>query len=157
MIVWWNGISLRERAIVAVAAAFLLYVLIDLIVIQPAFNSGNQLQQQVEQAREDLDWMIEVIPRISGTSSSKQPISGSIVSFVDTQVSRLDLKRNLQQMTPLQDGQVRVRLNEVKFEKLLQFFATLDRSVAIEEVRILPQAESGVVNASAILRLPGVS
>ncbi len=150
---WWEGISLRERLIVIVASIAAFYVLLDLILIQPVLGQRQQLIEDVAQAREDLAWIQQAVQKIpSGSNSAAKALKGSIATYVDGQITRSGLKKNLQQMTPILKHSVRVRLSDVDFNKLLNFLLALEASIEIEEVRILPQSNSGVVNASLVLK-----
>lgn len=152
---WWDGISLRERMIVVIAGIALLYVLLDLILIQPVLGHRQQLIEDVAQAREDLTWMQQAVQKIpAGSNSAPKALQGSIATYVDGQISRSGLKKNLQQMTPILKNSVRVRLSDVDFNQLLNFLLALEASIEIEEARILPQSDEGVVNASLILKNP---
>ena len=150
---WWDGISLRERLIVVIASIVVLYVLLDVILIQPLLSHGQQVVEETAQAQEDLNWMQQAITRLpSGGSSAARSIKGSIATYIDGQITRAGLKKNLQQMTPILKHSVRVRLSDVDFNQLLNFLVALESSIVIEEVRILPQSDDGIVNASLILR-----
>ncbi len=152
---WWEGISLRERLIVIVASIVVLYVVLDLILIQPVLGQRQQLTEDVAQAKEDLLWMQQAIQKIpSGSTASSKPLRGSIATYVDGQITRSGLKKSLQQMTPILKHSVRVRLADVDFNQLLNFLLALDTAIEIDEVRILPQSDEGVVNASLILKDP---
>lgn len=152
MKVWWDGISLRERLIVLAAGLVLIYILLDLVLIQPYQDKSELLKEQVVQAQEDLHWMQQAIQKLpNGSVKTSTGIRGSIVTYIDGLISRSGLKKNLQQMTPIQKNSVRVRLSDLEFNQLLKFLVALDNSILIEEIRILPQSGSGIVNASLIL------
>jgi general secretion pathway protein M len=153
---WWDGISLRERMIVIIASIVMIYILLDLALIQPVLGQRQQLFEDVAQAKEDLVWMQQAVRKIpSGSSSnSAKALRGSIATYVDGQIARSGLKKNLQQMTPILKNSVRVRLSDVDFNQLLRFLLALEASIVIEEIRILPQSAPGIVNASLILKNP---
>jgi general secretion pathway protein M len=152
---WWDGISLRERLIVIFASIVFLYVVLDLILIQPVLGQRQQLTEDVAQAKEDLLWMQQAVQKIpSGRNRTNNSLKGSIATYVDGQITRSGLKKNLQQMTPILKHSVRVRLADVDFNQLLNFLLSLESSIEIDEVRILPQSNEGVVNASLILKDP---
>jgi general secretion pathway protein M len=152
---WWDGISLRERLIVIFASIVMLYVVLDLILIQPVLGQRQQLTEDVAQAKEDLLWMQQAVQKIpSGRNRTNNSLKGSIATYVDGQITRSGLKKNLQQMTPILKHSVRVRLADVDFNQLLNFLLSLESSIEIDEVRILPQSNEGVVNASLILKDP---
>lgn len=150
---WWDGISLRERLIVVIASIVILYVLLDVIIFQPLLGQKEQVIEETAQAQQDLSWMQQAVTRLpTGSSRSSRAIKGSIATYVDGQISRAGLKKNLQQMTPILKHSVRVRLSEVDFNQLMNFLVALESSIVIEEIRILPQTDTGIVNASLILK-----
>ena len=55
-------------------------------------------------------------------------------------------------MTPIQRHSVRIRLSDVEFTRLLRFFSSLNPSISVEEIRILPASAEGTVDASMVLR-----
>lgn len=149
---WWNSLNLRERLLLTSVVLIVLFVLLDSLLFEQFRLKDQQLTEQIEQAYEDLGWMKQAVHRLpSGTQPGKKVISGRVVTFVDQQITRQGLKKQMQQMTPIQNHSVRLRLSEVGFEKLLTFLSTLEGSLFIQEIRILPTDTQGVVNASLIV------
>lgn len=149
---WWNSLNLRERLLLSSVVLIVVFVLLDSLLFEQFRLKDQQLTEQIEQAYEDLDWMKQSVHRLSsGTQSGKKIISGRVVTFVDQQITRQGLKKQMQQMTPIQNHSVRLRLSEVGFGKLLTFLSTLEGSLFIQEIRILPTDTQGVVNASLIV------
>jgi type II secretory pathway component PulM len=149
---WWQNLALRERLILAAAALLVSFVLLDTLVLQPFQLSRQQLEQDIAQARDDLDWMRSAVNRLPSPGASKQKIhAGRVITFLDQQISRQGLKKNMQQMTPIQDHSARLRLSDVEFSKLLQFFSAISGSILVEEVRILPADQPGLVNVSLVV------
>lgn len=152
MSVWWNGLNVRERILVIAVALVVVFVVVDAMLIEPYRLKKAQLSEQTEQAAQDLEWMKEAVHRIpQGTQANKKIIPGRMVTFVDQQITRHGLKKQMLQMTPIQNHSVRLRLSDVSFDKLLTFFAALEGFVLIEEVRILPADRPGFVNASLVV------
>jgi type II secretory pathway component PulM len=150
---WWAGISLRERIIVLIAAIAVTYMVLDLIIIQPLLSELEQIDKEVVQASDDLSWMQQAVSKLPQEAvKTSRPLQGSIATYVDGQISRSGLKKNLQQMTPIQKHSVRVRLEDVDFNQLLRFLLALEAPIVVDEIRILPQSEAGTVNASLILK-----
>ncbi len=112
----------------------------------------QQIDEQVEQAQQDLSWMKQAVKQLpTQKGASRQVNPGRVVSYIDKQISRQGLKKNMQQMTPIKNHSARLRLSEVEFSKLLKFFAAIEGSVTLEEVRLLPTDNSGYVNASLLI------
>ena len=149
---WWNRISIREQAIVGIAGLIALVVILDGLVVTPYHLHSQQLDEQISQAREDLGWMQQAVRRLPRQNSqAARQISGRLVTFIDGQISRAGLKQSMQQMTPIQDNSVRLRLADVEFNQLLRFFSSLDGLVMIDEARILPSDQPGQVSVNLVV------
>ena len=149
---WWNRISFREQAIVAIAGLIALVVILDGLVVTPYHLHSQQLDEQISQAREDLGWMQQAVRRLPRQNNqAARQITGRLVTFIDGQISRAGLKQSMQQMTPIQDNSVRLRLADVEFNQLLRFFSTLDGLVMVDEARILPSDQPGQVSVSLVV------
>jgi general secretion pathway protein M len=152
---WWQGLNAREQVLLVAVMLVALFVLIDSVLLESFRISNQQLTEQVEQAREDLQWMQGAVFRLTpAKSSGAASINGRIVSYIDQQIQRHGLKDKMLQMSPIQDHSVRIRLQDVPFPQLLKFLAQIDGAVLIEEARILPADSEGLVNASLVLVNP---
>lgn len=149
---WWENLNNRERLMVLAVVLVAVFVLLDSLVIEGFRIKNQQLEEQVAQAEEDLAWMRQAVHRIpKGNAPQKQVVTGRIVSYIDQQVTRQGLKNRMRQMTPIQEHSVRLRLEDIRFDKLLGFLSQLDGAVIIQEVRILPADQQGLVNVSLMV------
>ncbi len=127
-------------------------LLVDSFLIEEYRVKNQALNEQISQAQEDLEWMQQAVFRLpQQNQSANKIISGRVVTFVDQQITRMGLKTQMQQMTPVQDHSVRVKLADVEFDKLLRFFNAIEGAVLIEEVRLIPAEQKGYVNVSLVL------
>lgn len=149
---WWSGLNFRERVILTVASLIALFIVLDTLVLAEFRSKVQQLDEQIEQAKEDLVWMRQAVNRLPTDNKNTRKVkSGRIVTFLDQQITRQGLKKNMQQMTPIQEYSARLRLAEVDFNKLLKFFTAIQGSVTIDEVRLLPTDNHGFVNVSLVV------
>lgn len=149
---WWHNLAWRERLILGVAAILVSFVLIDTLVLQPFRVSRQQIEEDLQQAQDDLEWMRSAVNRLPSQGANKQKIhAGRVITFLDQQISRQGLKKNMQQMTPIQDHSARLRLSDVEFSRLMQFFSAISGSILVQEVRILPADKPGLVNVSLVV------
>ena len=149
---WWSNLNTRERLILIAASLLVSVLLIDSFVVEEIRIKNQALNEQIEQARDDLEWMQQAVYRLpQQKQAATKVISGRVVTFVDQQITRMGLKQQMQQMTPLQDHSVRVKLADVEFDKLLRFFNAIDGAILIEEVRLIPSDQKGLVNVSLVL------
>lgn len=149
---WWHNLAWRERLILGVAVFLVSFVLIDTLVLQPYRVSRQQIEEDLQQAQDDLEWMRSAVNRLPPQGANKQKIhAGRVITFLDQQISRQGLKKNMQQMTPIQDHSARLRLSDVEFSRLMQFFSAISGSILVQEVRILPADKPGLVNVSLVV------
>lgn len=149
---WWSNLNLREQIILAIAGVIGIVIVLDSLVIDGYRLKSNQLEEQIEQAKDDLNWMQQAVHRIPMQKAGKsRAVTGRVVTFVDRQITKLGLKKQMQQMTPIKNHSVRIRLSEISFNQLLKFFSTIEGSAIIEEVRILPADKQGYVNVSLVV------
>jgi|GEM_PF-632096 len=151
---WWQTLNVRERVLLAAVAIVALFVLIDSMIVETYRLKSGNLAEQLEQARDDLQWMqtaVHRLPSAQGGQPRQPRFSGRIVSYVDQQIQRHGLKDQMLQMSPIQDHSVRVSLQDVAFARLLNFLSQIDGTVIIEEARILPADSPGLVNVSLVI------
>ncbi len=148
---WWAGLNIRERIIVAVAGLIITVIAIDSLVLQPMSSSSENMDEKIVQARNDLEWMRSAVNRLPERSNQTKRNTDRIVSYIDKQISRQGLKKNLEQMTPIQNNSARLRMSNVDFTKLLSFFSVIDGAVFIDEVRLIPGESPGLVNVSLVI------
>ncbi len=152
MNLWWSSLNTRERLILIAAGLLVSMLLVDSFLIEEYRVKNEALNEQITQAKEDLEWMHQAVFRLPQQKQSvSKIISGRVVTFVDQQITRMGLKPQMQQMTPVQDHSVRVKLADVEFDKLLRFFNAIEGAVLIEEVRLIPAEQKGYVNVSLVL------
>jgi len=149
---WWSNLNTRERLILIAASLVITVLLVDSFLVEQVRVKNQALNEQITQAEEDLEWMQQAVFRLPQQKQAvTKIISGRVVTFVDQQITRMGLKQQMQQMTPLQDHSVRVKLADVEFDKLLRFFNAIEGSILIEEVRLIPSEQKGYVNVSLVL------
>jgi type II secretory pathway component PulM len=150
---WWGNLNTRERLILLVAGLIGIIIVLDSLVIEEYRVKNETLDEQIALAKDDLEWMREAVQRLPDTKpGNTKIIAGRVVSFIDQQINRMGLKQQMQQMTPIQDHSVRVKLTEVEFGKLLNFFNAIEGAVIIEEVRLIPSEQKGFVDVSLVVR-----
>ena len=146
--------SQREKMIVALAALFLVLILLHSQVIEPYQLRLVELQDEIEQQRSDLEWMKSAVVSMPATvsASSSAAISGTLTAFIDQAVRRQGLAEQLSQMSPVGEDEIRMRYSSVDFNRLIGFIAEVNTSgLEIKDLRITAGDDPGVVNCSLVL------
>ena len=96
--------------------------------------------------------MKEAVFRLPASGQKNQKVdTGRVVTFVDKQITRLNLKKHMQQMTPIGADSVRLRLSDLDFSKLMTFFSAIDNALVIQEVRLTAADSDGLINVSVVV------
>lgn len=152
MSIWWENLNLRERYIVVFASLIALIIGFDAIVLEEYRADTQMLDEKLEQAEQDLMWMKEAVFRLPASGQKNQKVdTGRVVTFVDKQITRLNLKKHMQQMTPIGAESVRLRLSDLDFSKLMTFFSAIDNALVIQEVRLTAADSDGLINVSVVV------
>lgn len=156
---WLASLSARERRTVilgSVGAGVLLFVG---AVVVPLHAAANRLEQRVEQKRQDLEWMRSVAGelRAAGPAAGAATAQQSLVVIVDESARAAGLGSALTGTQPSGTGGVRVRLEGAVFDTVVAWLASLEQryALSIESATIDRGAQTGIVNASVILRKSG--
>lgn len=149
---WWENLNLRERYIVVFAGLIALIIGFDALVIEQYRAESQILNDKLEQAEQDLMWMKEAVFRLPPLGQKNQKVdTGRVVTYVDKQITRLKLKKHMQQMTPIGADSVRLRLTDLDFAKLMTLFRAIDNALVIKEVRLTAADSDGLINVSVVV------
>jgi general secretion pathway protein M len=155
--VWLAGLSERERRMVTwggVAAAVLLFLG---AIVLPLYAAASRVERRVEQKQQDLEWMRGVAGELQAAGPAGAAGSGrSLIVIVDQSARTAGLSSALTGTQPSGTGGVRVRLEGASFDTVVAWLANLEQQgLRIESATIDRGAQSGIVNASVILRNSG--
>jgi general secretion pathway protein M len=151
------GLQERERRMVTwggLAAAVLLFL--GLIVL-PLYAGAARVERRVEQKRADLTWMRSVAEEVRTAGPGATGGGQSLIVIVDESAHTAGLGSALTGTQPSGTGGVRVRLEGAAFDTVVAWLASLEQQygLRIESATIDRGAQSGIVNASVILRNAG--
>jgi len=148
--------SLREKAIVAVGLVVVIILGVHSFVIEPYQQRLVFLQETIEQQNADLVWMKSTVARLPAAgavnSVSNESISGTLANFIDQVVRRQGLSKQLSQISPIGNDEIRMRYVSVDFNRLVGFIAQVNTSgLEIKDIRILPADIPGIVDSNIVL------
>ena len=144
----------RERAVVAAALLVALAIGVHALVIEPYQQRIADLNDAIEQNRDDLAWMRSAVVSlpVGGAAEDTARISGTLANFINQAVSRQGLTQQLSQMSPIGEDEIRMRYNGVDFNRLVGFIAQVNSSgLEIKDLRISAADTPGIVDSSLIL------
>ncbi len=152
---WFSRLSGREQGILALAVIVVCGIVLHGSLIEPYQLKQQALQQEKLQRLEDLKWMQTAVTSLKpvGRGSSRQQIQGSLVNALDRFVRQQGLSNSLAQMSPLADGEVRMRFRSVDFNRYLRLLAQFSTAgLVIKDAQITAIEDApGQVNSNLVL------
>ena len=154
---WWEGLSSRERLLVAGGATLTLVLLLYVIAWQPFQASHRRLRQSVAEQRVELTAMQQMAREIKqlGGSSGKPPATEgrSLLTLVDQTARAAGLGTAIKRVTPQGEDRLGVQFDAVEFDKLVPWLGALERDHRIVIVNLsVDRATAGRVNARLIVQ-----
>ncbi|MBS1220738.1 MAG: type secretory pathway, component PulM [Proteobacteria bacterium] len=154
---WWEGLSSRERLLVAGGATLTLVLLLYVIAWQPFQASHRRLRQSVAEQRVELTAMQQMAREIKqlGGSSGKPPATEgrSLLTLVDQTARAAGLGTAIKRVTPQGEDRLGVQFDAVEFDKLVPWLGALERDHRIVIVNLsVDRAAAGRVNARLIVQ-----
>ena len=157
MKVWWEGLSSRERLLVAGGATLTLVLLLYALAWQPFQASHRRLRQSVTEQRAELAVMRQMaqeIKQLSGSGSKPTTTEGrSLLTLVDQTARAAGLGAALKRVTPQGENRLSVQFDAVEFDKLVPWLGALERDHRIVIVNLtVDRAAAGRANARLIVQ-----
>ena len=157
---WWNRLNARERWFLSGGGLALAAILVYALAWRPWRVDVERLQQQIAAQRADLAWMrnaAQEVKRLGGAAVTQAPNrtrEQSLSTLVDQTAKAAGLEAALKRVEPQGDVGLRVRLEQVSFDRMLLWLGELEREYGIEiDTAVIDrQADDGLVNARLILR-----
>ena len=157
---WWNRLNVRERWFIGGGAVVLAVILVYVLAWRPWRIDVERLQQQIVAQRADLAWMrsaAQEIKRLNAAAVTQAPNRNreqSLSTLIDQTAKAAGLGTALKRVEPQGDAGLRVRLEQVSFDRMLLWLGELERDyrIEIDNAVIDRQADDGRVNARLVLQ-----
>jgi len=157
---WFFGLERRERLMVGVGGALLLWLLLYLMFWKPVADEYSGLKESVAAQRETLTWMQQAAAQIkafqrSGTNGATGLGGRSLLAVVDQSARAGGLASVIKRIEPDGSKGVKVWLEGAAFDAMILWLGQLDKSYRIEASLItLEPIGEGRVNARLTLLAP---
>lgn len=158
---WWNQLSSRERWLVGSGGVLTLALVFYALIWQPFQNELQRLRQAVAEQRADLVWMHQAAleaKRLRNIQNNPRSLPSpgtrrSLLIVVDQTARSAGLNTALKRVEPQGNDKVRVWLEQVGFDQLIDWLDTLRREQAIQTANAaIERQASGRVDARLILQ-----
>ncbi len=152
---FWEGLQPRERVMLSIGAAAVLFVLIYFLLWQPVMNARIGMKREVEQQRALLQWMQEaaveaqMLRGATGKGGGTKGLRGqSLLSLVDQTAKQQGLGGAMKRVEP--DGkQVRIWFEAASFDRLASWLEKLvkENGIRIVSATVERNDSPGLVDA----------
>lgn len=156
---WFDKLAPRERWLVLAAAAFAAIALVYALGLQPLYSARSRAATEVEQQRTLLKDIEQVARRFGpqGSSGPVVPSGDSLVVLIDRSTRESGLGPYLKRNQPEGANGVRLRLENVPFDDLTAWLASVQssRGLATVSASFDPAGTPGRVNSNLVLEQSG--
>lgn len=148
-------LQLRDRIIVSTAATLLLLAIVYVSLLSPFYKAVHDRASHVIQKQQDLAWMQSMAPQLRALGNSHQSINNpeSLVVVIASTAGRANIASSITGQTPSGNNSVRVQLEGVQFDELVNWLGILQSEfgITVETADINHGSQSGQVNAGFTL------
>lgn len=156
---WFNNLGESERRTLILAIIALVPMAFYALVWDPVMSSVHTLRENVQRETETVVWMraaVEEYKALAGSQAGTTVARGgqSLLAIVDSTAKRDRLGDALKRVEPKGQNEVRVRFEDVSFDGVIKWLASLQKShgVIIDTVSIDRQPTAGLVNVNITLK-----
>ncbi|MEM8984588.1 MAG: type II secretion system protein GspM [Pseudomonadota bacterium] len=128
---WFDGLAVRERAMVAFGAVFVVVAVFYALVWSPLSISNERLASDIESDRKTLAELRRVEGRLTPPNGGARsnPSGQSLAILISQSVTRFQLRDSLVRNNPsADDNTVTVRFENAAFDNLVAWLADLERT-----------------------------
>ena len=157
---WLDGLAPRERLLVILAGTFTLAAMIWLLMVQPLLLHKARTEDRLREQQLLLAELSQLAAR--GGPQVRAPAGGgtagqSLVVLIDRTVRERGLAGFLRRNQPDGQDSIRLRLESVPFDQLVEWLADLQGryGLAAISVTIDPASERGRVDTNLVLAQAG--
>lgn len=147
----------RERLLVIGGGLLALLLLGWALLWDPLTRSEQVLKVRVQALQADVAWMRQSASQLATQALTQAPnMSGSALSAVESGLTAARLNAGLKQLSPVGEGRVRVVLEGVSFDALMDWLQQLERDFGLSaEEFSTRQTAPGAVDVTLVLKPAG--
>jgi general secretion pathway protein M len=149
---YFTNLNPREQKIVLVAVILLLLFLPYQFIYAPFQQSLSDMTKKADIAMQNINWMknksLEV-RKLKGTGNASGASKQSLLTLIETTTKQNKLNKNIRKVQPAGSSNVKVWLDDLPFDNLMQWLDNLvsTHGLTIQDITIEKQSNEGIVNA----------
>lgn len=141
---WFQSLTDSEQKLLKLASVFFV-IFILYFVISSIHNGVSESERKLQQQQDLNAWALQQIAVIKSSSGKKTQSSGSITQVINTTARKYNI--NIARLQPQKNDLVKVGLDDVGFNRLMQWLLELQsqHSVVVENIDFASADEEGKV------------
>ncbi len=148
----FKNLSLREQFILIFAVVVLLSLSFHSFIWEPLTTASIELEEQLEQEQDDLDWIKQNVAKVSSKASKIKVVKGSFISWLDLRVKKHQLNLSLKRIKPKGNNEVKIWLEQANVKQLMNFLAEVTQyNVQINAIKMIALDSPGIVDVNFVL------
>ncbi len=153
---WYRNLALRERQFVLLGAVFILLVCVYAFIYEPLEVAMEDSKTRLGLKQSEWTQLVQISDEYKKLGVTKNTASAkdkrSLLAVIDQGSSAVGIKSSIKRITPEGKSKVRVRIEEVAFDRLTKWLVTNSTKHAIRaELFLARQTDtSGKVNATIL-------
>lgn len=154
---WFQSLATRERQTVLGGTVTVALLLGYLLIYEPLGVGLTESQAALERKTSEFKQLSDISQKYKMLGPAKRkPTSKSgrsLLAIIDQSSSRVGIKSAIKRLTPEGESKVRVRVEDVSFDKLVEWLvANSSKNLIHAELFMVRQTEKrGIVNATLLL------
>ncbi len=147
---WWNNLSVRERALVAVAGVLAAGLVLSLLVIGPLVNWNSAAERKASQARDTYE-LTAAAAAVSGSASSSAAVNATpLRQAVIATAGNIGIE--LVRIGSVTDATIEIQTAPTDADTLFGWFDELERRYGIfVTFADMTRGEAGRINAQVLV------
>lgn len=156
---WWDARSTREQLYLVIGGIVALFLILYLGLIAPINSAVVYLQTTVQRQQALVQWLMPRVPvlqRLTSSSSVAQPVTATnLLATVDTRLKQTQFARSVTEISQSDASSVRVTLNAVPFDDLLQWLAQQwqQSRIAVSQIDVQKTGDAGLAKVVVTLSI----
>jgi general secretion pathway protein M len=154
---WYQNITLEERQFVWLGALCVILLLLYLFLVRPLeaiLGEGMETLRLKQSEFTQLSRIASEYTVLGAAKNSNEPKDNrSLLAIIDNSGSDIGIKSSIKRLTPEGENKVRVRIEDVEFDKLIKWLAVNSRKhfIHAELFLVKKNDKKGRVNATLLL------
>lgn len=157
---WWDARATREQLYLVIGSIIAVFLIVYFVLIAPINSAVTNLQTTLQRQQTLAQWLtprVPVLQRLTGSSNVAQPVTAAnLLATVDTRLKQSQFARSVTDISQSDASSVRVTLNTVPFDDLLQWLGQQWQQSRIGVIQIDVQKTGDAGLAKVVVTLGAV-